>query len=54
MIKPTFLTDKEILELRLGFKNKHKRSISIQSRSYLASFYDFFSFKSCVSSSQLD
>ena len=54
MIKPTFLTDKEIMELRLGFKNKHKRSISIQSRSYFTRFYDLFRCKTCMSSSELN
>ena len=54
MIKPTFLTDKEIMELRLGFKNKHKRSISIQSSTYFTRFYDLFRCKACMSSSELN
>lgn len=49
MIKPTFLSDKEIMELRLGFKAKHKKSMSIEGRSYFTAFYNLFSFKSCQS-----
>jgi len=53
MKKTNDLTETELLQLREKFKEKHKRSLLIQSRLNLSRFYNFFTFKSCQSLPEL-
>jgi hypothetical protein len=49
MKKTNNLTDEEIAEIRIKFKQKHDRSILFQDGSILSQIRDFFRFKGCKS-----